>query len=105
MSADAGAVLIRRQHVVGTDRDEPRVTSFHLADTGGPDPRPGADPLDSSLPDSAPESSDPVPEVPTGCDVCRRDRSAHNLEIRRPRQCPLSWDSLSFHDALCSSEL
>src|SRR6266853_5119924 len=30
MSADAGAVLIRQKHVVGTDGDEPRVTDFHL---------------------------------------------------------------------------
>src|ERR1700730_11369615 len=30
MSADAGAVLIRRKHVVGTDRDYAGVTDFHL---------------------------------------------------------------------------
>src|SRR5713226_4135636 len=30
MSADAGAVLIRQKHVVGTDGDEPGVTDFHL---------------------------------------------------------------------------
>src|SRR6266404_9169304 len=30
MSADAGAVLIRLKHVVGTDGDEPGVTDFHL---------------------------------------------------------------------------
>src|SRR5712672_4340157 len=30
MSADAGAVLIRQKHVVGTDRYEPGVTYFHL---------------------------------------------------------------------------
>src|SRR6266436_8117145 len=30
MSADAGAVLIRLKHIVGTDGDEPRVTDFHL---------------------------------------------------------------------------
>src|ERR1700738_1950283 len=31
MTADAGAVLIRRKHVVGTDGDEAGVTDFHLA--------------------------------------------------------------------------
>src|SRR6266849_7619987 len=31
MSADAGAVLIRRKHVVGTDSDQAGVTDFHLA--------------------------------------------------------------------------
>src|SRR5258708_39038991 len=31
MSADSGAVLIRRKHIVGTDRDQPGVTDFHLA--------------------------------------------------------------------------
>ena len=30
MSADAGAVLIRRKHVVGTDCDQAGVTDFHL---------------------------------------------------------------------------
>src|SRR5260370_28099724 len=30
MSADAGAVLIRRKHVVGTDSDQAAVTDFHL---------------------------------------------------------------------------
>jgi hypothetical protein len=30
MSADAGAVLVRQKHVVGTDGDEPGVTDFHL---------------------------------------------------------------------------
>src|SRR6266850_307326 len=30
MSADAGSVLIRRKHVVGTDSDQARVTDFHL---------------------------------------------------------------------------
>src|SRR4029077_12629487 len=30
MSADAGAVLIRRKHVVGTDSDQAGVTNFHL---------------------------------------------------------------------------
>ena len=31
MSADAGAVLIRQQQVVGTDSDQAAVTDFHLA--------------------------------------------------------------------------
>src|SRR2546427_12737378 len=31
MSADAGAVLIRLEHVVGTDCDQAAVTDFHLA--------------------------------------------------------------------------
>src|SRR6266851_2040989 len=31
MSADACAELIRRKHVVGTDRDQPAVADFHLA--------------------------------------------------------------------------
>ena len=30
MSANAGAVLIRRQHVVGADRDQAAVTDLHL---------------------------------------------------------------------------
>ena len=31
MSTEAGAVLIRRNHVVGTDGDQAGVTDFHLA--------------------------------------------------------------------------
>src|ERR1700676_4797348 len=30
MSADAGPVLIRQKHVVGTDGDEPGITDFHF---------------------------------------------------------------------------
>src|SRR5437660_12484424 len=60
-----------------------------------PDPRPDAYLLGRFLPGLPQGSLDLSPVDRQAFDVCRCDRSAHNREIARQVQCPLSCGSTS----------